>query len=284
MRRFLEIAGLLVLVLALSLAPGCSDDEDSPTDPGNGDPPELTNLPAVPTPESVTDLLPGNSDELLLGLSAELVEFEPEVTELCMMQDDGTAPWLTMDRRLILACDGVLPEYTNDPNVHDERSYVSAYPRLVHERFWRKIKQVTLDPGNTTYQYEETITSGTSTNHEESSSFSQTMGIEVTVEGGWGPFSASVTASYEQTSTHEELDSVTFAEETSVTETFSVQADPDRTTVYAIWQLVDRFRMVDADTVAIHESATLTHARIPPVGSIEFPNRDVIYQSVTFFE
>ena len=283
MRRFLYVGGLLVLTLAVALAPGCGSD-DSPTDPINDDDPEPTNLPVIPTPSSINDLLPAVSDDLVVGLSDELPDFQPVVTELQMMQDDGSEPWIAMARRLTLACAGVLPEYTGDPGIMEDRSYVSAYPHLVHERYWRKIRQVTLDPGNTSYEYSETITSGTSTTHEESREFSQTMGIEVTVGGGWGPFSASVTASYEQTETVGEVNSVTFAEETSVTETYTVQADPTRTTVYAIWQLVDRFRMVDADTVDIDQSATLTHAHISPVGVIEFPNREVIYQSTTFFD
>jgi len=81
-----------------------------------------------------------------------------------------------------------------------------------------------------------------------------------------------------------ELNSVTMSEETSVTETYSVQSDPDHAIMFAIWQLVDRFTMVDADTVAIHESETLTHVEIPQVMSIEFPNNDVIYQSITHFD
>lgn len=284
MKRFLYVGGLLVLMLAVALALGCGGD-DTPTAPDDDDDNPLpTNLPLIPTPSSVNDLLPAVSDDLIVGLSDELPDFQPEVTELCMMQDDGTAPWSPMNRRLILACAGVLPEYTGDPDIVDDRSYISARPHLAHERYWRKIRQVTLDPGNSSYQYQETITSGTSTTHEESREFSQTMGIEVTVGGGWGPFSASVTASYEQTETVGEVNSVTFDEETSITETYTVQADPTRTTVYAIWQLVDRFRMVDADTVDIDQSETLTHAVIQPVGIIEFPNREVIYQSTTFFD
>jgi hypothetical protein len=188
-----------------------------------------------------------------------------------------------VNRRLTLACADVLPENTGDPDATD-RTYISARPRLLHARYWRKIKQVTLDPGNTTYEYEESITSGASTTHEESREFSQTMGLEVSASAGWGPFSASVTASFEQTETHGEVDSVTFSEETSVTETFTVESDPERTTVYALWQLVDKFSLVDADQVPIDESDTLVHVRIEPIASIVFPNRDVIRQSSTYFE
>jgi len=40
---------------------------------------------------------------------------------------------------------------------------------------------------------------------------------------------------------------VTFSEERSVTDTYSVAMDPNRTMVYALWQLVDVFVIVDKD-------------------------------------
>ena len=279
MKKIMLLSGLFVLMLAVVLAPGCGSD-DSPTEPA---PPGPTNLPEIPKPSSPTELLPAVSDDYTVGLSDEIEDFTPLVTEVRMMLDDGSTPWVEVNRRLVLACADVLPENTGDPDVVD-RNYVTARPRLLHQRYWRKIKQVTLDPGNTTYQYEETITSGTSTSHEESREFSQTMGIEVSVGGGWGPFSASVTASFEQTETVGEVDAVTFSEETSVTQTFSVDSDPGHVIVFAIWQLVDKFCLVDADTVCMHESPALVHATIPEVADIVFPNEDVLYQSVTHFE
>ncbi len=279
MKTTMRPRGLFILMLAAILIPGCSSD-DTATNP---DPPDNTNLPTVPTPGSVGELLPATSADFDVGLSNEIGEFMPQVDRTRVMLDDGTLVWLDMNRRLILACGDVLPENSCDPGAVD-KSYISASPRLLHQRYWRKIKQVTLDPGTTSYQYEETITSGTSTSHEQSREFSQTMGIEVSVGGSWGPFSASVTASYEQTSTVGEVNTVSFSEETSVTETFAVTADPDRTTVYAIWQLVDKFSLVDEDAVSIHLSETLNHAEIPEIVSIVFPSRDTLYQSLTYFD
>ncbi len=278
MKRNMFVSGLLVLLLAATLIPGCGNDTS--TKPQNQGP---SSLPEVPVPESPNDLLPAFSADHTVGISNEIGDFAPMVTEIQMMQDNGSMPWIAAGRRLILACPNVLPQYTGDPNVID-RSYITARPLLLHQRYWQKIKQVTLDPGNTSYQYEETITSGRSTSHEESREFSRTMGIEVSVGGGWGPFSAGVTASFEQTESSGEVNSVTFSEESSVTERFTVQSEPDHTIVYAIWQLVDKFSFVDADTVAINESGTLAHARIPEIASIVFPNRDTIYKSVTRFD
>lgn len=278
MKTIIPRNGLLVVLLAMLLLPGCGGD-DKATNP---EPQGPSSLPEVPVPDSPNDLLPATSEDHTVGMSTEIAEFMPVVSSIRMMKDDGTTEWFVANRRLILACSSTLPENTGDPSVLD-RTYVSARPRLLHQRYWRKIKQVTLDPGNTGYQYQETITSGTSTSHEESREFSQTVGVEVSVGGGWGPFSASVSASFEQTETVGEVNSVTFTEENTVTETFSVQSDPDKITVYAIWQLVDKFSLVDADTIAIHQSPTLVHAQVPAIASIVFPNRDTIYKSVTRF-
>ncbi len=273
--------GILIMLAFLVMVGGCG--EDTPAEPeGNGGNHLPGNLPDIPIPSAPTDLLPEVSADRVVGLSTELNDFQPIVTELQMMQDDGLEPWIAMDRRLIMACEGTLPEFTNDPAVVDP-TYISQWPYLLHTRHWLKLKQVTLDPG-TIYSQVETITYGTSTSHQESYEFSQTIGVEVTVGGGWGPFSASVTASYEQTSTHGEVNSVSFSEETSFEQTYAVESDPDHTRVYALWQLVDKFTLVDVDTVRIHESGTLTHVRIPAIADIHFPNQSVIYQSVTTFD
>jgi len=106
------------------LAPGCSSDE-SPTEVP---PPGATNLPEIPIPSSPTELLPAVSEDYTVGLSDEIEDFTPLVTEVRMMRDDGSTPWVEVNRRLILACASVLPENTGDPDVAD-RNYVTAHPR-----------------------------------------------------------------------------------------------------------------------------------------------------------
>ncbi len=277
----LIVLAVLAILAILTIASGCgSDDPVDPTGGGGGNN-QPGNLPAIPIPNAPTDLLPNESDTKIIGLSTPLNDFHPIVTELQMMQDDGSEPWLPMNRHLIMACGGVLPRYANDPAAVDP-SYLFDRPYLLHTRHWRKLMQVTLAPG-TTYSQAETITYGTSTSHQESYEFSQTMGIEVSVGGGWGPFSASVTASYEQTTTHGEVNTVSFSEETSIEQTYAVESHPTQIRVYALWQLVDRFAYMDADTVRVHESDILNRVRIPEIADIEFPNEAVIYQSITVF-
>jgi len=272
--RYAALPAVAALVLALG---GCG--EDNPAAPDDGSQP--TRLPAVPVPTSPTDALPPKSEELVVGTSSALPDFRPDVEELRQMADDGTSAWTLQNRPLKLVCDGVLARNTCDPAA-SEPTYVTAAPRLMHIRYWKRLKQVTLDPG-TSYSQAQTVTYGSSTTNTESQTFSTTIGVEVSASAGWGAFSASVSASFEQTETHEEINSVTFSEESSFTETYAVESDPNRTIVYALWQLVDVFALVDAGGTPIDESGALVHVKIPAIPRLEFANKDVIYQSVTRF-
>lgn len=271
----LMICGLMAGMLAVS----CGDD--STVTPGD-DTPEPTNLPEIPVPASPNDPLPAASASVDVGLSAPLPEFIPLVHRLCQMQDNASMAWSTEDRRLKLACNGVLALATCDPAATD-CTYLSERPRLLHRRYWKRLRHVVMDPG-TDYSHQETVTYGSSTTNSVSQSFSQTIGVEVSASGGWGPFSAEVKASYSQTSTREEVNAVTFSEEASFTDTYSVTSDPQKTIVYGLWQLVDVFVITDAAKVPIHQSATVVHAEIPAITQIEFLNKDVIYQKVTKFD
>jgi hypothetical protein len=273
---------MTVLLLALVLTGGCGGGGGGGSSDGPAPSPPPANTPDIPIPAAKNDLVPAKSDDLEIGLSEPLQEFRPLVADIQRMQDDGTEPWVVgVNRHLTLACADVLPGYSSDARV-SPRSYIEARPRLLHQRYWRKVKQVPMDPG-TSYSKAEIITYGTSTTDSKSVEFSRTIGVEVGAEGAWKAFSASVTASYEQTQSATEIQSVTFSEESTFSETYSVAADPAHTIVYTLWQLVDKFSLVDENKVPIHESPSLLHVRIAPVEDIEFPNRDVIYQSVTKF-
>ncbi len=273
-----SLRGLLPALLGGLLAVGgCSDDSTNP-----GPEPGPQNLPEIPVPTSVNQLMPARSDDLVIGLSEPLEEFEPLVSELRTMRDDGSLIWSAQNRHLILACPGVLPVNTGDADAPDP-TYISARPRLMHTRYWRRLEQNTLSPG-TSFTLTKTVTWGASTYHEESTEFSRTMGVEVEAGGSWGAFSASVKASYSQTSTYSEVEAVTFSTEESEERSYDVQAPASGTRVYVLWQLVDVFSLVDADMVPIHESPTLVHARIPAIASIEFPNQNVVTMKTTDFD
>lgn len=269
-----------LLLAASVVAVGCSSD--SPTEPDPGPPPDPVNLPAIPEPSSVTELMPAVSASVAIGMSNELEVFEPRVNKLQLMKDDGSLVWTDQNRHLMLACPDHLTSCSAcDTVAHAE--YMSGRPRLLHTRHWRRLEQNRLDPG-TSFTLVKTISWGTSTTDTHSSEFSTTMGIETTAGGGWGPFSASVTASYEQTTTETEIHSVTFSNEESEERTYDVTAPATGTRVYVLWQLVDEFSLVDADTIPISESPTLEHVQIPAITHIQFPHKSVITMQTTDFD
>ena len=268
------LAGLLVL--------SCSDSDPAAPGGGGGGGGDPTILPAIPLPSNPNSILPEKSEEIDVALSAPMLEFVPTVETLAQMQDDSSTVWTTENRRLKMVCDGLYSEYTCNLALAD-RTYVTESPRLLHKRYWRRLKQVILDPG-TSYSKTETVEYGSSTTNTESQSFSQTIGVEVSATAGWGAFSATVTASYEQTTTHEEIRSVTFSETSTFSEEYSVVSDPNKTIVYGLWQLVDVLILVDADKTPVHKSSMLTHVTVPEIPRVEFLNRDVVRQSVTKFD
>jgi len=274
--RYIAILGGAMLLFTMS----CGGD-DSPVSQGNPQP-QPSYLPAVPVPSSVDDPLPAASDYADVGLSSPLQNFQPMVARLCQMKDDATMQWSDQNRRLHLACDGMLAHAMCDP-ASAQSCYITDSPRLLHQRYWKRLKHVVMDPG-TDYSHAETITYGSSTTNSVSQSFSETIGVETTASGSWGAFSAEVKASYSQTRTREEVNSVTFSEESSFTDTYSVTSDPSKTIVYGLWQLVDVFVQTVANTTPIDQSQTLAYVEIPVIAAIEFANRDVIRQSVTRFD
>lgn len=293
MKRMYTHPTLLSFLVAVALGSGCGDsapptdiapptDAAPPTDSGT---PSRT-LPAVPEPSSLSDLLPAESETLIVGLSAELPTFYPQVNQLEMMQDDGSLEWTSMNsRRVGLACSACLdclPRITGQPGAANA-TYISARPRLLHARHWRLLKQNTLSPG-TSFEFKQIVTWGTSTTNERSVSFSETLGVAAEIGGAWSGLSGAISASYSQTTTATEVNSVTFTEETSEERTYTVQAPASGTRVFGLWQLVDEFAMVDANQVPIDQSPTLVHVRMPPVPKIQFPSDDVVAQKTTDFK
>jgi hypothetical protein len=266
------LAGWLIL--------GCSSS--GPTAPSKGGSPDPAILPAIPLPSGPNSILPAKSAEIDVGLSAPIRDFVPVVEQLEQMTDNGSTVWTVENRHLKMVCGGLLSVCTCDPAATDP-TYITESPRLLQKRYWRRLKQVILDPG-TSYSKTETVEYGSSTTNTESQSFSQTIGVEVSASAGWGAFSATVTASYEQTTTREEVKSVTFSETNTFSEEYSVESDPDKTIVYGLWQLVDVFMLVDADKNPIDQSGALTHVTLPEIPRVEFLNRDVVRQSVTKFD
>ena len=273
MKTILYVWWILALLLAVGFALGCGDDDSIETGQGN--------LPAVPIPRLADGGdLPEVSGERVVGMSNPIDNFLPKVTRLLQMQDNGSESWISIipNRHLALACPGSLPRYSNQPGL----TYISARPRLLHVRYWKKIMHQQLSP-NTAYSQEHSVTHGCSSTDTRSEEFSQTIGVSATAGGAWKAFSVEVSAYYEQTSTVSQVHSVTWSEEDTLSRRFT--APPaDEHSVYAIWQLVDKFSYVDENRVPIHQSPTLVNVEISPIRSIEFLREDHFAQPRTFFD
>ncbi|MFO7653534.1 MAG: hypothetical protein R6X25_06895 [Candidatus Krumholzibacteriia bacterium] len=276
MKRLDPRRAVLLALAALVLGAGCGDDSD-PTEP---DAP--TNLPPIPEPTSVQQLMPERSPDLLIGMSGPLDDFVPAVTSLEMMQDNGTlATYAAYDRHLRLACPGYLPVNTAEDGAADA-TFLTARPHLLHTRHWKRLEQDQLGPG-TSLSLTTTYTYGASTTDAYNRSFSETIGVTTQAGGSWQGLSASLELSYSQTETYGEVHSMEFWNENSEERTYTVIAPASGTRVYVLWQLVDVFSVVDSDTIAIHESPTLMNCTIPAVPDIEFPNKDVMVLKTTDF-
>lgn len=269
--RMIPVAVLLSL---FTMVNACGDGGDGGPKPL---PPADETLPVVPEPRSATDALPAESDQIVVGMSNPLVEFVPRVQSLEMMQGDGSLASVPINRQVSLVCDGMFPMNSANPMVAEP--YLAEAPRILHTRYWRKLGDKLLSAG-TGYTLTAQTSYGQSTTDTKSAEFSRTVGVEVSAGGDWGGFSASVTASYEETSTIGQVKSVTFEQQQSITESYDCGNAPSQR-VCAVWQLVDVFSFVDANEVPIDQSNTLWHATMDALPSIEFPSQTTFAQIVT---
>lgn len=90
---------------------------------------------------------------------------------------------------------------------------------------------------------EVTYTTGVTTTNTETESFAATIGVSVTA--GYGPISASLSASF--TETTQQQHSVAFTEQNSIANTFG-PVPPNTTAQY--WQLVEIFEADNGDSIA----------------------------------
>ncbi len=276
MKSRAHIGVIVLLGAVLACLGGCGNDPATPDPQG----PQV--LPAVPVPGAVDASMPERSAERVVGMSAPLDDYVPLVQQLRAMRDDGSYSWTVENRHLALACAGMLPVNTGDPAATSP-SYISARPRLLHTRHWQRLEQGFVDPG-TPAAFERTVTWGASTESAGNREFSRTLGVETAAGGAWGPFAAVVAAGFARTATSGEIRTVSFAAEDTDLRSYSVEAPAAGRRVYVMWQLVDEFRLVDADTNAFQESAALAHATVADLEPIRFAHNDVVRLQTTDFD
>jgi hypothetical protein len=271
-----QTVALVVLGAVLACLGGCGNDPATPEPQG----PQI--LPALPVPGSVNEPMPERSADTVVGMSAPLDDYVPLVLQLRAMRDDGSYSWTVENRHLTLACAGTLPVNTGDPAATSP-SHISARPRLLHTRHWQRLEQGSVDPG-TPVAFEKTVTWGASTERAENREFSRTLGVETAVGGAWDPFAAVVAAGFTGAATSGEIRTVCFATEDSDVRSYTVEAPAAGRRAYVLWQLVDEFRLVDADTNAFQESDALAHVTVADLEPIRFAHNDVVRLETTDFD
>ena len=230
---FILAAALTLSVGGCELFPSGSDDDDS-SGSDNGTSP--TDRPDIPAPVSYLAEVPLRSAELVVA-TVPLDAFSPSV--IVARDDEGNqVATSTVGERVELYINGnpaPSPTFQGQPTLP-----VTEDPRLQLVRYWQRLGPVERYSGATTTTIERSVTYGSETTQTES--FAYTVGVSTTVSADFLFGSVSTTISAEFGSEYEE--STTISESETTTESYSVSADQDENLVFAVWQLVDEYRIV----------------------------------------
>jgi len=192
----------------------------------------------VPVPLYVNDPVfqaTTRSEETTVGISAPIEKFSPYVAKVYTWDNvtyvDGYRifSWQDVNARKDLVVNGHTQYLYWQGTVH-----VSQIPRLKHVCYWRKLFSVVLG-SNTEYSESHTVTYGISTTQGQE--FSVTIGMEISA------WFATLSAEISQSFSYE----LTQSSEASTSKTFTAQGADGKSTVFTVWQLVDKFYLCDSD-------------------------------------
>ncbi len=149
----------------------------------------------------------------------------------------------------VMECDQLLPELSSEEEVAcasfgsnfiflDKLAGPSEMPYIQRRVYWQKVFQVTLGAG-ATYSEEHSYTHGTS----ETTGMSFGWSIGISVSSSWGFVSAEIESEFHQDFNHE----VTVSSEETFTKTYTATAPESKTMLLALWQLRERFVIVDSE-------------------------------------
>jgi len=129
-------------------------------------------------------------------------------------------------------------EYEGSPIFLHNLAYPTETPHIERQIYWRKVFQTAIGAG-ATYSEEHSYTHGTS----ETTGMSFGWSIGVSVSASWAFVSAEISTEFHQDFEHE----VTVSSEETVTRTYSATAPDDKIMLLALWQLRERFVIVDGE-------------------------------------
>ncbi len=220
---------------------------------GSDDPPpppvleRPANTPPVPVPTFAGESLPGTSDKLVFQEN-DITVFQANLDNVPLsIQDDYPGATVTYDphpQPKLMINNGVIVNpvsltiHTQYPGFPIPKTTVdgpplSTRPTIQWVRFW-KLLVSSVVPYPTSFQQSVTYTNGTSETTGQSFSFS--VGASAS---GWGiGLSAELTKTFSK--------EVTVSSEKSVTQTFTCDSESGFKIQFAIWQLVDEFRICNS--------------------------------------
>lgn len=233
MKQALQIALLLFLVFAFL---GCEMITGSD---GDADEPQSTDgRPAIPAPTSYLAEVPLLSDEVV-ATTVPLTNFAARVT-VARNEEGNEIASSTDGERVALVTNG---NPTPSPTFQGNETLPLSENNLPHlqlVRYWRRIGEVERYSGATTTSISRSVTRGSEQTRTES--FAYTLGVSTTVSGGNAFVQASATVSQEFSKEVET--EVTISESVTQSETYEVAAEQDENLVFAVWQLVEEYRIV----------------------------------------
>jgi hypothetical protein len=273
---------IVTMIISMIAIIGCGEDDPVSHDGngGNGLPP---NTPQIPLPSHPLDLLPDRSDSLIMEIAPAITftprnEYAPDTIAALV-----GAPYVyvnTTNNQLSLVYEDQIIDPVNVPfKGCIDPSCTAAYitgsyncngivhvPLLQYTRYWQKIFSTVIQyPSD--YMESHTYTEGTSETTGES--FSYTLGLSGSAYG------IGLSAELTRTFTH----SITISSETSVTKQFTCESIEGKTLVFTVWQLVEGFRICNADS-SQYTDRTFNHLLIPVIDNAT----NNLYMSVVQFD
>lgn len=231
MKHLLRFVLFLLFVLAVS---GCEMITGSEED----DPATTNGRPTIPAPESYLAEVPLTSDEVV-ATTVPLSNFAARVT-LARNEEGNEIASSAAGERIILVDNGnpaASPTFLGNETLPLSSDNL---PQLQLVRYWRRLGPVERYSGATTTSIQRSVTRGSEQTRTES--FAYTVGVSATVTGGNAFVQASATVSQEFSKEVET--EVTISQSVTESETYEVAAEQDENLVFAVWQLVEEYRIV----------------------------------------
>lgn len=230
-------------------------------------------VPRIPAPESYIAEVPLVSEEVIVA-TVPITNFSPRVTRANDAQ--GNEIISGVNERVALVING---NPAPSPVVGGRSTPgISVTPHVQVVRYWRRLGSVERYSGATETSITRSVTRGSSTTRSES--FGYTLGVSTSISGGgiFASVSTTITAEFSGEFSSE----YTVSEETTETQSYTVSADQGDNLVFAVWQLIEEYRIVRQDGTGWSEwedpRYLVTDADLEPLAIATTELRNISYR------